>query len=70
MGTKDRDGLHRRPNKLGGIWYFHYRGADGRWHEKSTSTANYGEARQKRITELEVHGRCIAQVASRTEQSL
>ncbi len=53
MSTKDRDGLHRRPNKQGGIWYFHYRGADGRWHEKSTSTANYGEARQKRITELE-----------------
>ncbi len=53
MRTKDRDGLHRRPNRPGGIWYFHYRGADGRWQEKSTSTANYGEARQKRITELE-----------------
>ena len=53
MSTRDRDGLHRRPNKLGSIWYFYYRGVDGRWHEKSTGTANYSEARQKRLTELE-----------------
>ena len=57
MSTRDRDGLHRRPNKLGSIWYFYDRGADGRWHEKSTGTANYSEARQKRLTELEKIGR-------------
>ena len=50
---KDRDGLHRRPKAAQGIWYFYYRGADGNWHEKSTGTRNYSQARLIRTEELE-----------------
>jgi integrase len=51
--SKDRDGLHRRPKGPQGIWYFYYRGLDGNWHEKSSGTRSYSEARQIRTTELE-----------------
>lgn len=50
---RDRDGLHRRPKGIHGIWYFYYRGPDGNWHEKSTATRNYSQARQIRMEELE-----------------
>ena len=50
---RDRDGLHRRPKTAQGIWYFYYRGADGNWHEKSTGTRNYSQARQIRTEALE-----------------
>jgi integrase len=50
---KDRDGLHRRPNIPQGIYYFYYRGTDGRWREKSTGTASYTEAREIRHRELD-----------------
>lgn len=50
---KDRDGLHRRPKTAQGIWYFYYRGTDGKWHEKSTGTRSYSQARQIRGEELE-----------------
>jgi integrase len=53
MAMKDKDGLHRRPKGAHGIWYFYYRGADGKWHEKSAGTRNYSEARQVRTAELE-----------------
>lgn len=50
---KDRDGLHRRPNTPSGIYYFYYRGTDGRWREKSTGTTSYTEARDIRSRELD-----------------
>ena len=50
---KDRDGLHRRLNTSEGIYYFYYRGTDGRWREKSTGTASYTEARDIRSRELD-----------------
>jgi len=40
---KDRDGLHRRPNTPVGIYYFYFRGADGRLRERLTGTAIYRE---------------------------
>lgn len=43
-----QDGLHRR----GLTWYFGYRGDDGRWHERSTSTENYQQAKAARETFL------------------
>jgi len=49
---KDRDGLHRRPNTPSGIYYFYFRGADGRWKERSTGTRNYSIARDIRSSEL------------------
>src|SRR5215813_154084 len=49
---RDRDGLHRRPNTPDGIYYFYFRGADGRWRERSTGTRNYSEARDIRDDEL------------------
>jgi integrase len=49
---KDRDGLHRRPNTPAGIYYFYFRGTDGRWRERSTGTRSYSEARQVRDDEL------------------
>jgi hypothetical protein len=50
---KDRDGLHRRPNSSAGIYYFYFRGADGRLRERSTGTRIYSEARDLRAAKLE-----------------
>ena len=50
---KDRDGLHRRPNTPMGIYYFYFRGSDGRFRERSTGTRIYSEARDLRAAELE-----------------
>jgi hypothetical protein len=50
---RDRDGLHRRPNLPNGIYYFYYRGNDGRWREKSTGTTSYTEARDIRSREFD-----------------
>ena len=53
------DGLHRRPNKPKSTWYFYYRGSDLRFHERSTRTDNYNEARTVRtrfLAELEQYG--------------
>jgi len=50
---KDRDGLHRRPNSSAGIYFFYFRGADGRLRERSTGTRIYSEARDIRAAELE-----------------
>ena len=50
---KDRDGLHRRPNTPNGIYYFYFRGADGKWKERSTGTREYSIARDIRYAELE-----------------
>src|SRR5215469_16609383 len=50
---KDRDGLHRRPNTPEGIYYFYFRGTDGRWREKSTGTSSYADARDTRSCELQ-----------------
>jgi len=50
---KDRDGLHRRPNSPAGMYYFYFRGADGRLRERSTGTRIYSQARDLRAAELE-----------------
>ena len=50
---KDRDGLHRRPNSSAGLYYFYFRGADGRLRERSTGTRIYSKARDLRAAELE-----------------
>ncbi len=47
--SRDRDGLHRRR----GIWYFGYTDpATQKWHELSTGTANYTEARRVRADKM------------------
>lgn len=43
-GRYSNDGLHRRS----GIWYFGFRGDDGLWHERSTRTQSYDDARRIR----------------------
>lgn len=53
--SKDADGLHRRKNKsgIGFAWYFGYRDpVDQRWHEVSTGTSDFAEARRVRTRKL------------------
>jgi integrase len=44
------DGLHRRG---GGIWYFGYTGADGHYHERSTRTRVFADAKTRQREFLE-----------------